>query len=117
MRWVWRWATRRSHRFGRSLKRKRPGPRPGDCRIPTPLLAGNPDPGREPLLVNRPGVPGRRVQFRWAHGFFGNPETPFPPHEALDGRRFDSLADVPYGLYPGDHAGCRCAFLPEIKVV
>ena len=63
------------------------------------------------------GARTARVQFRWAHGFFGNPETPFPPHEALDGRRFDSLADVPYGLYPGDHAGCRCAFLPEIKVV
>jgi len=63
------------------------------------------------------GARTAHVQFRWAHGFFGNPETPFPPHEALDGRRFDSLADVPYGLYPGDHAGCRCAFLPEIKVV
>ncbi len=52
-----------------------------------------------------------RMRYRWEHSFFGKPDTPYPPHLALDGRYFASLSDVPDGLFPGDHPWCRCAFL------
>jgi len=54
-----------------------------------------------------------RMRYRWEHSFFGKPDTPYPPHLALDGKKFDSLADVPGGMFPGDHPWCRCAFLWE----
>lgn len=53
---------------------------------------------------------GRPVAWEWVHGFYGEPETPFPPHVALHRQRFRSPADVPGGFYPADHSGCRCSW-------
>lgn len=59
------------------------------------------------------GVP---VTFEWMHSFFGRPQTPYPPHLALDGEVFASPSDVPGGLFPGDHAWCRCALVPKVAL-
>lgn len=58
---------------------------------------------------------GWRLGYEWRHSFFGRPQEPFPPHLALDGQRFRDPADVPGGLFPGDHPHCRCAlvWVPE----
>lgn len=56
-------------------------------------------------------VTGRRPRWRWEHGWFGEPETPFPPHVELDGQEFDSPGAIPGGWTPQDHAGCRCLLL------
>lgn len=89
-----------------------PTPTPGGGPTPTPGVTPAPTP------VPTPGVtrPKFRMRYRWEHSFFGKPDEPYKPHLALDGQYFSSLADVPGGLYPGDHAWCRCAFLwdPEI---
>jgi len=59
--------------------------------------------------------PGWRLGYEWRHSFFGRPREPFAPHAALDGERFRDAADVPGGLFPGDHPHCRCAlvWVPE----
>lgn len=68
--------------------------------------------------AQKPGGPALdiRVQWEWVHSFFGIPGTPFPPHVALDGARFDSPDDLPGNLFPGDHNGCRCAIRPIITI-
>lgn len=53
---------------------------------------------------------GRPLDWEWIHGFYGEPEIPFPKHVALHRQRFASPSDVPDGLYPLDHRGCRCAW-------
>lgn len=53
---------------------------------------------------------GRPVEWQWIHGFYGEPETPFPPHVDLHRKRFPSPSDVPNGMYPLDHRGCRCGW-------
>lgn len=59
-------------------------------------------------VARRAETAGLRLRFRWVHSFYGRPETPFPPHLALNGDVFDSPADVPGGWFPGDHPYCRC---------
>jgi hypothetical protein len=56
-------------------------------------------------------LPDWRLGYEWKHSFFGRPREPFAPHVALDGQRFEQAADVPGGLFPGDHPHCRCALL------
>jgi len=63
--------------------------------------------------------------YTWRHGFYGEPKTPFDPHDRLDG--FDTVdpdADPGLASYtdwpdvefyaPGDHDHCTCAW--EISV-
>lgn len=57
------------------------------------------------LLKQQPGL---RLRYKWRHGFFGQPETPFPPHVALNGTVYDDPAATPGGFYPGDHPYCTC---------
>lgn len=61
--------------------------------------------------LNFEQMPDWRLGYEWKHSFFGRPREPFAPHLALDGRRFVHAADVPGGLFPGDHPHCRCALL------
>lgn len=65
--------------------------------------------------VNMKRQPGWKVTYVWRHGFFGQPRRPFPPHLALDGSEFDDPANVPGGLYPGDHPWCRCGLTWRIE--
>jgi hypothetical protein len=62
------------------------------------------------------------TEYTWAHGFYGDPTSPFAPHEDLDGfvtteRLTDpGLANgesFPTDDYyqPGDHAGCTCEWV------
>ena len=52
------------------------------------------------------------LKWEWVHSFYGRPETPFPPHLALDGTEFSSLAEIAGGWFPGDHKWCRCGIRP-----
>lgn len=52
------------------------------------------------------------LRWEWVHSFYGSPETPFPPHLALDGTEFSSLAEIAGGWFPGDHKWCRCGIRP-----
>ncbi len=61
--------------------------------------------------INFLQLPDWRLGYEWKHSFFGRPKEPYAPHLALDGRRFVNAADVPGGLFPGDHPHCRCALL------
>jgi hypothetical protein len=61
--------------------------------------------------INFLRLPDWRLNFEWKHSFFGRPNEPFEPHLALDGRQFVEAADVPGGMFPGDHPHCRCALL------
>ena len=51
------------------------------------------------------------LRWTWRHSFYGAPETPFPPHVALDGFEFRNLAEITGGWFPGDHRGCRCSVM------
>lgn len=65
--------------------------------------------------VNMKRQPGWSLTYVWRHGFFGQPRRPFPPHLALDGSEFSDPANVPGGLYPGDHPWCRCGLTWRIE--
>lgn len=58
--------------------------------------------------------PRRPVRWRWHHAFIRRPKEPYIPHKDLDGKLFDSQADVPGGFFPNDHPHCSCALLPEV---
>ena len=47
----------------------------------------------------------------WVHGWLGEPETPFPPHQALHMQSFNNPSEVPFGLHIDDHHGCRCGWI------
>ena len=51
---------------------------------------------------------GRPVSYRWVHGFLRKPAEPFIPHLELDGHTFANAAEIPGGVYPGDHPNCTC---------
>lgn len=62
--------------------------------------------------------------YEWVYGVF--PRNSFEPHAALDGAFFETFEDpvlantggwpdTPY-LYPGDHDGCVCDFMPAIEL-
>jgi len=54
-------------------------------------------------------LPGK-FTMQWDHGYFGEPEVPFPPHVALHGREFTKYSEIaPY--MPNDHGGCKCLVL------
>lgn len=59
---------------------------------------------------------GEQIAFQWVHGWFGEPASPYPPHQDLDGviiaSAFDSEAEL--GFQPSDHDGCTCALIPEV---
>lgn len=65
------------------------------------------------------------TEYVWTWGFYGEPKTPFPPHEALDGTSTtdpegDPLVanteDWPEGdiFFPGDHLGCTCEWVAQV---
>ncbi|MDN5918679.1 MAG: NUDIX domain-containing protein [Pseudonocardia sp.] len=86
-------------------------------------------PGQAPAPQTGPGT-GQTVadaitvgggeKLGWIWGYYGPPRrSPFLPHRALDGRRFDGFDDPalatgadawlgPY-FHPGDHPGCLCS--------
>jgi hypothetical protein len=60
--------------------------------------------------------------WQWVWGFYGEPDRPFEPHNALDGQEFsswdddvlannESWPDTDY-FRPGDHNGCCCGYIP-----
>ena len=53
-------------------------------------------------------VTGRRPALIWKHGFLRKPAEPFIPHLKLDNMRFENAADIPGGVFPGDHPNCTC---------
>ena len=55
--------------------------------------------------------PNGPVEWIWVHGWLGDPEHPFPPHEALHMQSFKNPSEVPFGLHIDDHLGCRCGWL------
>lgn len=68
--------------------------------------------------------PEHNAKWEWIHGFYGEPKTPFEPHELLDGTVVTGEdADVDERLlndeawpeddfyYPGDHDSCTCDWL------
>jgi hypothetical protein len=59
-------------------------------------------------------VPGA---YTWLHEYRG--PAPLPEHERLAGRSFngDYVLEDGINWFPGDHAGCQCAALPEWKEV
>lgn len=61
--------------------------------------------------------PATGLRWEWVHSFYGKPETPFPPHVELDGQTFNTLADIPGGMHPGDHQGCRCCVMAVLLPV
>lgn len=74
--------------------------------------------------------PNRALEWTWVHGFYGDPERPFEPHEDLGASDFTTTMpggdlsgdvdpdlaaiDSPFGdyPYPGDHDGCTCEWVP-----
>lgn len=70
---------------------------------------------------------GAKVQYRWEHGFYGEPTSSFEPHEDMAASDFvtddpEGDPDLPDGpewtetekLQPGDHPGCSCEWVPEL---
>lgn len=57
---------------------------------------------------------GKRLAFRWVHGYLRAPKEPFEPHLALNGKHFETLSQVPGGFHPGDHPWCTCVLLPTL---
>lgn len=53
---------------------------------------------------------GQAVEWQWIHGFYGEPQDPYPPHVDLDRQRFPNPAAVPGGFSILDHPGCRCGW-------
>ena len=51
---------------------------------------------------------GRKPTLVWKHAFLRVPAEPFMPHKELDGRRFNNAAEIPGGVFPGDHPNCTC---------
>lgn len=51
--------------------------------------------------------------FTWVHGFFGQPITPFVPHEELDRQSFTEAELVRLPVFINDHPGCHCALIPS----
>lgn len=79
--------------------------------------------------TDTPEVETQVPVYVWRHGFYGEPLTPFEPHEDLGASEFSTidptgdpalsnLGSFPDGdvYQPGDHAGCTCEWeiqLPE----
>lgn len=57
-------------------------------------------------------VPG---SYTWLHEYRG--KHPLPEHERLAGRSFNGeyILEDGRNWYPGDHAGCQCAAVPEFR--
>jgi hypothetical protein len=61
--------------------------------------------------------------YTWDYGDASTRQTPFPPHESLDGVQFDTWDDPALAnsaafpdtqfLFPGDHDGCQCDAVPR----
>lgn len=95
----------------------------------TVTLPESPDAGLETRLGN--ALTGTPVEYTWEWGFYGDPTTPFAPHEDLSGlttqlpggdltdeadpdlANSESFPEVDY-FWPGDHDGCSCEWVPSI---
>lgn len=56
---------------------------------------------------------GVELDWRWEHAFYGEPVKAFPSHVELDGSVHGP--EGPAGWWPGDHFGCTCELVPEVR--
>jgi hypothetical protein len=49
---------------------------------------------------------------KWVHGFYGMPEQPHPKHVEMNNKKFMATVDAPNGVWPNDHPGCTCEWVP-----
>lgn len=87
-------------------------------------LAATPD-ALEQILTGLGGESGAGHEYRWVHGFYGDPKTTFEPHVRLDGEEFIDTESDPRLVndgdwpettffYPGDHLGCTCELVLQV---